>query len=117
MEKIMEKLEQFSKTWVLTEEEGLELLAFLFSSARIQLDEPCQYASMRLLSAAEMVRDFIRERVSPDTRLVLDGTDEMTTHAQMYTADLEDYTGTLDELCRHFARYLVEKSGLDEVGE
>jgi hypothetical protein len=113
----MEKLEQFSKTWVLTEEEGLELLAFLFSSARIQLDEPCQYASMRLLSAAEKMRDFIRERVSSDTRQLLDGTDDMTTYAQIHIAELECYTDTLDELCRHFARYLVEKSGLDEVEE
>ena len=113
----MNKLEQFSKTWVLTEEEGLELLAFLFSSARIQLDEPCQYGSMRLLSAAEKVRDAIRERVSSDTRNLLDGTDEMTTYAQIHTSDLENYTATLDELCRHFARYLVEKSGMDEVDE
>ena len=113
----MEKLEQFSKTWVLTEEEGLELLAFMFSSARIQLDEPCQYASMRLLNGAEKVRDFIRERVSPDTRRLLDGTDEMTAHAQMHTADREDYTETLDKLCRYFAHYLVKKSGLDEVVE
>jgi len=111
----MDKLEQFSKTWVLTEEEGLELLVFLFSSARIQLDEPCQYASMRLLNAAEKVRDSIRERVSADTRLLLDGTDEMTAHAQMHTADLEDYTKTLDALCRRLAQYVVEQSGLDEV--
>ena len=35
---------------VLTEDEAVELFAFLMTSARSQLDDPCRYASMRLLT-------------------------------------------------------------------
>jgi len=34
---------------VLTEDEAVELFAYLLTSARTQLDEPPDYASMRLL--------------------------------------------------------------------
>jgi Family of unknown function (DUF6092) len=37
---------------VLTEDEALELLAFLVTAARTQLDEAAEYGSLRLLTAA-----------------------------------------------------------------
>jgi Family of unknown function (DUF6092) len=37
---------------VLTEDEALELLAFLVTAARTQLDEASEYGSLRLLTAA-----------------------------------------------------------------
>jgi hypothetical protein len=103
-----------TETLVLTEAEAIELFAFLISSARTQLDEPCRYASMRVLTAAEILRDFIIERVSSDTRTLFEETVETITHAHVYMADTEIYSATLDELCRGVAEYVVGKSGLVE---
>ena len=103
-----------TESMVLTEAEAIELFTYLISSARTQLDDPCQYASMRLLTVAEILRDFVRARVSSDTRKLLDETAETITHAHIYMADTEDYTATLDALCRKVALFLVEQSGLKE---
>lgn len=107
----MDSFSEMSHTLVLSESEALELLAFLISSARAQLDDPATYTSMRLINAAEILRDFVRARVSPETRDLLDQTNEMTTHAQINMYDIEDYTVTLDSLCGILAQYVVQKSG------
>jgi hypothetical protein len=96
---------------VLTEDEAIELFAFLMTSARSQLDDPCRYASMRLLTAAEELRDRIAERVGPESRELLRSTDEGIAFAQTHTNDLEAYTTTLDELCTRTARFLVGRFG------
>ncbi len=98
---------------VLSEDEAIELITFLITSARTQLDDPCQYASMRLLTAAELLRDFMIKRVSPDAQKLLTATIEKTTHAQIYVNDIETYTNTLDGLCGMVAQYLVDQSGLE----
>jgi hypothetical protein len=108
----MEIFPQKSKIMVLTEAEALEFFAFLLASARTQLDDPALYASMRLLTAAEELREFIRERVSPETQALLAETDELTTRAQIYMSDAEAYTSDLDELCRMTAQFYVDHSGL-----
>ena len=97
---------------VLGEADALELFVFLLSSARTQLDEPANYASMRLLTAAENLRDFIIDRVSPDTSALLRETIDLTDHAQIYTAEVDDYRVTLDSLCRMMAKHFVDRSGL-----
>jgi len=111
---LMETSQPTAEPMVLTETEAIELFATLLASARTQLDEPCSYASMRLLSAAEILRDYVWERVSPENRTLLDATAEKIDHAQMNTADTEDYTATLDTLCRMAAQHLVAQSGLTE---
>ena len=98
-------------TAVLTEDEAIELFAFLLTSARSQLDDPCTYASMRLLTAAEELRGRIVDRVSPETRELLEATQANTRFAQIHTNDLAAYTATLDELCTTTARFLVERFG------
>ena len=82
---------------VLTEDEAIELFAFLMTSARSQLDDPCRYASMRLLSAAEELR--VRGRRAGLTRSRDARSTVGTAFAQTHTNDLEVYTATLDELC------------------
>ena len=57
-----------SDATVLTEDEALELLAFLVTAARTQVNEPNEYAPLRLLTAARKLGDFICNRVSSDTR-------------------------------------------------
>lgn len=95
---------------VLTEDEAIALFAFLMTSARSQLDDPCRYASMRLLTAAEELRDRIVDRVGPQTRALFERTGPATGFAQTHTNDLEAYTSTLDELCAETARFLVDRS-------
>lgn len=95
---------------VLTEDEAIELFAFLMTSARSQLDDPCRYASMRLLTAAEELRDRIADRVGPQTRALFERTRPATGFAQRHTNDVEAYTSTLDELCAETALFLVDRS-------
>ena len=52
-------------TMVLTEDEALEMLAFLVTAARTQLDEAAEYGPLRLLMAAGRLADFMAERASP----------------------------------------------------
>ena len=103
-----------TETMVLTESEALELFAFLLSSARTQVDEPCRYASMRVLTAAEILRDFMLARASADTQIMLQKTLAPASHAHVYMADTETYVATLDDLCRMVAEHAVARSGLGE---
>jgi len=52
---------------VLTEDEALELLAFLITAARTQLDETAEHGPLRLLTAARWLADCTAERASPAT--------------------------------------------------
>jgi hypothetical protein len=101
------------ETMVLAEDEAIELFALLVTSARIQLDEPCRYAPMRLLSAAERLRDFIKVRASSRALKLLEGSVEKAAHAQIYRDDRDMYTAALDDLCTMVAQYLVEQSGFE----
>jgi len=101
------------ETMVLAEDEAMELFALLVTSARIQLDEPCRYASMRLLSAAERLRDFIKLRASSRAQELLEGTVGKTTRAQIYMNDRETFTAVLDEMCTMVAQYLVQQSSIE----
>ncbi len=100
------------KTKLLTEEQAIELFTFLITAARTQLDDPCLYASMRLLTAAEMLRDSIAGDASPEIQKLLATTREKTEHAQIIMNDVEAYTATLDQLCEMVAHYLVAHSDL-----
>lgn len=101
-----------AEAMVLSEAEAIELFVSLIASARTQLDEPCAYASMRLLGFAEILRDYVWERVSLENRVLLDETAVPITHAQMITADTEGYTAALDALCRTAAQHLLDQSEL-----
>lgn len=99
---------------MLSEDQAIELFTFFIASARTQLDDPCHYASMRFLTAAEKLREFIIERVSPDMQKMLTTTMEKTEHAQIIVNDAEAYASALDELCTMTAKFLVEQSSLGE---
>ncbi|HJZ70672.1 MAG TPA: DUF6092 family protein [Vicinamibacterales bacterium] len=47
---------------------ALELVAFLVTAARTQVDEAAECGSLRLLTAASRLAELIVERVSPETR-------------------------------------------------
>jgi hypothetical protein len=63
---------QIPQTMVLTEYEAIELLAFLVSAARIQLDEEPNKAPRRLLTAAERLSLLVLSRASPESRKALE---------------------------------------------
>jgi hypothetical protein len=97
---------------VLSEDEALELFAYLVTSARTQLDEPARYASMRLLSAAEDLRDRVAGRVSPELAAVFARTEPLSSFAQEQINDRDAYTRSVDELCRIVAATLTERAGV-----
>jgi hypothetical protein len=99
---------------VLSEDEAMELLALLLTSARIQMDEPAQYGPLRLLTAAERLGSFIKARSSDGAQDFLKKiTSEIPAmHMRMY--DTEKYLAQLDDLCSAIAQRLVERHGLAE---
>jgi uncharacterized protein DUF6092 len=94
-------------TMVLTEDEALELVAFLVTAARTQLDEAAEYGPLRLLTGARRLADFIIERVSPETRALLAGPLREMPDTAVRTADPAGYTAALDAVCRAVAEHLV----------
>lgn len=99
---------------MLTEDQAIELFTFLVVSARTQLADPHHYASMRLLTAAEMLRDFLADHVSPETQKLLNATVDRSERAQIIMNDTEAFAEALDELCSMVAQFLVEQNGLQE---
>jgi hypothetical protein len=97
--------------FVMTEDEALELLAFLVAAARTQIDEPPEYAPLRLLTAAQRLGDAIIERVSPGTRQLLLGPMRLISEVQTPSADPEGYTMNLDAMCTAIAQHLVAHFG------
>ena len=99
---------------MLTEDQAVELFTFLITAARTQLNDPHHYASMRLLTAAEMLRDFIAEQVSPELQTLFNETVDKSEHAQIIMNDTDAFSDALDELCTMVAQFLVERNGLEE---
>ena len=98
-------------TLVLTEDEALELLAFLGTAARTQVDEPPEYAPLRLLTAAQRLGEAISARASPATRQLLAGPLKQIAEVQTLSADPESYTTQLDTMCAALAHHLVAHFG------
>jgi Family of unknown function (DUF6092) len=101
---------------VLTESEALELLAFLVTAARTQVDEPPEYGPLRLISAATRLADLVADRVSPATQALLAGPLRQMAEGAVRVADPAGYTARLDELCRAVAQHLVDHFGLERGG-
>lgn len=98
---------------VLSEDEALELLSFLVMSARTMVNEPNEYAPLRLLTAAGRLGDFIMERVTPETRALLAGPLRQIPLTATRMADEDGYTQQLDAVCAAVAQHLVRHFGLE----
>jgi len=98
---------------VLSEEDALELVAFLVTAARTQVDEAAEYGSLRLLTAAGRVAELIVERVSPETQAFLRGPLKQVPDLAVRTADPAGYVAALDRVCRAVGEHLVTHFGLD----
>ena len=99
---------------VLNEDEALELVAFLVTAARTQVDEAAEYGSLRLLTAATRLADIIVDRVSPATRAFLTGPLKQIPHLAVRTADPAGYVAALDEVCSAVGQHLVSHFALNE---
>ena len=100
-------------TMVLSEDEALEVVAFLVTAARTQVDEAAEYGPLRLLTAASRLAELIAERVSPETRSLLTGPLKQIPDLAVRTSDLAGYVAALDAVCRAVGEHLVTHFGLD----
>ena len=97
--------------WVLNESEALELLAFLVTAARTQVDEAAEYGPMRLVMGAERLGELIRERVSAPTRDFMARSLEQLPALATPASDPESYAARLDSLCSGLAAHLASHFG------
>ncbi|WP_329560742.1 DUF6092 family protein [Kitasatospora sp. NBC_01266] len=102
-----------SATLVLDEDDAVELLAYLVTAARTQLDEAAEYAPLRLLTAAGRLADLIEPGASAGLRPFLDDIRQGFAETAVGAGDPEGYVDRLDALCRAVAVHLVTSLGLD----
>lgn len=102
------------ENWVLKEDEAIELLALLITSARIQMDEPARYGPLRLLTATERLSSAILARASDKSRDFLQSNIERIPEMHMQMSDTDEYIARMDELCRQVAECLLRHSSLPE---
>ena len=103
-----------SENWVLKEDEAIELLALLITSARIQMEEPAHYGPLRLLTATERLSGLIVERASEKSRGFLQDNIGRIPEMHMAMSEVEEYTAGLDALCSDVAACLLRHSKFAE---
>ncbi len=94
---------------VLDEDQALELLAYLVTAARTQVDEAAEYGPLRLLSAARRLGEAIAPRASAATAAFVAGPLAAVPELAVPRDGREDYAARLDDLCRALAGHLVER--------
>ena len=99
--------------WVLDEDDALELLAFLVTAARTQVEEAAEYGPMRLLSAAHRLAETIGPRASEETREFIDGSLHRMPPLAVPRAGRDDYVAALDLVCRELAEHLTSRFAPD----
>jgi Family of unknown function (DUF6092) len=98
---------------VLTEADGVELLAYLVTAARTQVDEAAEYAPMRLLTAAGRLAEMAEPNASAGLRPLLRDVRQGCSETAVQAGDPAGYVERLDALCRTIADYLVRSLSLD----
>jgi hypothetical protein len=92
---------------VLDEDDALELLAFLVTAARTQVDEAAEYGPMRLLTAAHRLGERIGARASAPTAAAVTSALAQMPPLAVPRDDRDGYVARLDDLCRAVAAHLV----------
>ncbi|MDO8209576.1 DUF6092 family protein [Conexibacter sp. CPCC 206217] len=103
-----------SERLVISEGTAVEVLAYLVTAARTQLDEAAEYAPMRLLTAARRLADGLDARASAPLRELVAAIDAMPVVATP-SADRDAYVARVDELCVALADCLLALEG--DIGE
>jgi len=100
-----------SGDWVLDEDDALELLAYLITAARTQVDEAAEYGPMRLLIAAHRLGEMIVPRSSDATGAFVTGPLQQIPLLAVPRDDREGYVARLDDVCRAVAEHLGARYG------
>jgi hypothetical protein len=100
---------------VLDEGDGVELLAYLVTAARTQVDEAAEYAPMRLLTAAGRLAEMAEPHASAGLRPLLRDIRQGCSETAVAAGDPAGYVERLDALCRAVAEYLVRSLDLDRA--
>jgi hypothetical protein len=95
-----------------TGEPLVEVLAYLITSARTQLDEAAEYAPMRILTAAQKLGDAMREEAQQPLAELISALDAIPPTATP-RADRTAYIAMVDGLCASLADCLLALSGRD----
>jgi Family of unknown function (DUF6092) len=99
--------------WILDEDDALELLAFLVTAARTQVDEAAEYGPMRLLAAAHRLGGALGDKASPDTAAAVSAALEQMPPLAVPRGDgRAAYVARLDDLCSAVAAHLVAHFGV-----
>jgi hypothetical protein len=98
---------------VLDEADAAELLAYLVTAARTQVDEAAEYAPMRLLTAASRLAEMVEPNASATMRPLLRDIRQGFSETAVRAGDPAGYVERLDALCRAIAEYLVRSLDLD----
>ncbi len=94
---------------VLDEDEALELLAYLVTAARTQVDEAAEYGPLRLLTAARRLAERIAPRASEATAAFVAGPLQRMPELSVPRDGRAEYVAQLDELCRALAAHLTAR--------
>ena len=92
---------------VLDEDEVLELLAYLVTAARTQVDEAAEYGPLRLLIAARRLGAAIAPRASAATAGFVAGPLADMPELAVPRDGRDEYAARLDQLCRALAQHLI----------
>lgn len=98
---------------VLDESDGVELLIYLVTAARTQVDEAAEYAPMRLLTAAGRLAEMAEPNASARLRPLLRDVRQAVSETAIQAGDPAGYVERLDALCQTVAEYLVHSLSLD----
>jgi len=83
----------------------MEVLAYLVTAARTQLDEAAEYAPFRLLTAAQRLAGHMAPHASAPVRQLIATLDSMPATAT--PRDRDAYTAKVDEICVALADCLL----------
>jgi hypothetical protein len=98
---------------VLTEDEAVELLAYLVTAARTQLDEAAEYGPLRLLTAARRLGEMIAPRSSQPLRELVTGPlQELGPVPLSEDDDRGEFAAQLDATCVAVADHAMQRVGL-----
>ena len=97
------------RAWVLDEDEALDLLAYLITAARTQVDEAAEYGPLRLLTAAHRLAAWMAPRSSDATAAFTTGPLGQVPELAVPRADRDEYVARLDDLCRALAAHLTAR--------
>ena len=98
---------------VLDEGEAVEVLVYLVTAARTQVDEAAEYAPMRLLTAAGRLAELAEPSASARLRPLLRDIRLGFSETAVQAGDPAGYVERLDALCQTVADYLVRSLDLD----